>query len=98
MQNYRINSGDTLSALAQRFNTSVQKLADANGIKNVNLIYAGANLKVPGASDSFDSGGTRGATRGGETGNTQRTGGVSTDGIAGNNAERLAQIARRTAS
>lgn len=47
--NYTIRRGDTLSALAARFNTSVSALARANGIRNVNLIYAGANLKV----DSF---------------------------------------------
>ncbi|MDP1919945.1 MAG: LysM domain-containing protein [Myxococcales bacterium] len=47
--NYTIRRGDTLSALAARFNTSVSALAKANGIRNVNLIYAGANLKV----DSF---------------------------------------------
>jgi putative chitinase len=48
--NYRIRPGDTLSQLAARFHTSVGALARANGIKNVNLIYAGANLRV----DGFD--------------------------------------------
>ncbi len=51
--NYRIQRGDTLSALARRFGTSVQALANANGIRNVNLIYAGANLRVPGRNDSY---------------------------------------------
>jgi len=56
--NYTIRRGDTLSALAARFNTSVSALARANGIRNVNLIYAGANLKV----DSFQPGGSKPAT------------------------------------
>ena len=48
--NYKIRPGDTLSQLASRFGTSVRALAQANGIRNVNLIYAGANLRV----DGFD--------------------------------------------
>lgn len=50
---YTIKRGDTLSALAARFHTSVGALARENGIKNVNLIYAGAQLHVPGKGDSF---------------------------------------------
>lgn len=55
MSNYRIRYGDTLSQLAQRFGTSVDALAKANGIKNPDLIFAGADLKVPGGSDGFDA-------------------------------------------
>ncbi len=43
---YTIKSGDTLGALAKRFNTTVKKLADDNGIENPNLIIAGKTLKV----------------------------------------------------
>jgi predicted chitinase len=53
---YLIRRGDTLSQLAARFNTSVRALANANGIKNVNLIYAGAQLRIP---DGFDRGTTK---------------------------------------
>jgi predicted chitinase len=53
MSAYLIRRGDTLSALASRFHTSVQALAAANGIKNVNLIYAGARLRLV---DSFEAG------------------------------------------
>ncbi len=56
MGSYTIKRGDTLSALAQRFHTSVSALAKANGIKNPNLIYAGAQLRIP---DGFDKGGMR---------------------------------------
>ncbi len=52
---YLIRRGDTLSALARRFGTTVQDLARQNGIRNVNLIYAGRTLKIPGRSDSFGS-------------------------------------------
>lgn len=55
MANYQIKRGDTLSGLAARFHTSVSALARLNGIKNVNLIYAGATLRLPGhsAQDTF---------------------------------------------
>lgn len=60
MSAYRIRTGDTLSALAARYGTSVSALAKANRIANPNLIYAGASLRIPGHSgeSSFDSGGT----------------------------------------
>lgn len=55
MANHLIKRGDTLSGLAARYNTSVSALAKLNGIKNVNLIYAGATLRLPGHSgkDTF---------------------------------------------
>ena len=48
-QTYTIVWGDTLSGLAQRFGTTVDALAEANGIADPNLIYAGATLMVPAA-------------------------------------------------
>ncbi|MBN1206728.1 MAG: LysM peptidoglycan-binding domain-containing protein [Myxococcaceae bacterium] len=67
MSTYRIHQGDTLSALAARFNTSVSALARANNIANPNLIYAGKTLRIPGHSqtDSFEpakGGGARGGS------------------------------------
>jgi hypothetical protein len=50
MANYLIKRGDTLSGIAARYRTSVATLAKLNGIKNVNLIYAGATLRLPGHS------------------------------------------------
>lgn len=44
---YTVRRGDTLIALARRFDTSVQMLAQLNGICNPNLIYAGQVLCVP---------------------------------------------------
>lgn len=51
---YRIQSGDTLWALARRFHTTVAALARTNHIANPNLIYAGAQLTIPGGSDTFE--------------------------------------------
>jgi LysM repeat protein len=55
MTTYRIKSGDTLSAIAARFHTSVSALAHLNHIANPNLIAAGHTLRLPGHSphDTF---------------------------------------------
>lgn len=44
---YTVVAGDTLSGIAQRYNTSYQTLAALNGIANPNLIKVGQVLKVP---------------------------------------------------
>lgn len=49
MADYVIQRGDTLSAIAQRLGTTVQALAQMNGISNPDLIRAGATLRVPDA-------------------------------------------------
>jgi LysM repeat protein len=43
---YVVRRGDTLSAIARRYNTTVAKLAADNGIKNPNLIYPGQVIKI----------------------------------------------------
>jgi LysM repeat protein len=48
-QTYIVQSGDTLSAIARRFNTTVAAIAQASGITNVNLIYVGQRLTIPGS-------------------------------------------------
>lgn len=58
---YTVRSGDTLSHLAARFNTSVPQLARANNIQDPDLIHVGAQLRVPGAADGFDRGPAPGA-------------------------------------
>lgn len=45
-QTYTVRRGDTLSAIALRFATSVDRIADVNGIKDPNLITAGTVLVV----------------------------------------------------
>ena len=44
---YTVKSGDTLSAIAQKFGTTVEALVASNGIKNKNLIYTGQVLQIP---------------------------------------------------
>ena len=46
-KSYTIKSGDTLSAIAKKANTSVATLKKLNNIKNVDLIRAGRTLKLP---------------------------------------------------
>jgi len=45
---YTVRPGDTLWALARRFNTTVEELARLNGIQNPNLIYVNQILRIPG--------------------------------------------------
>lgn len=45
---YHVQYGDTMLAIAQSFNVDVWNLARANSIYNLNLIYAGQYLRVPG--------------------------------------------------
>lgn len=47
MSTYRIRPGDTLSALAQRFDTTVATLARTNHLADPNLIIVGRTLHVP---------------------------------------------------
>lgn len=44
---YLIQKGDTLSEISSVVYVSVDELAEYNGIKNVNMIYAGSSLRVP---------------------------------------------------
>lgn len=53
---YRIRSGDTLSALAHKYHTTVSAFMRANPqIHNANLIYTGRSLNIPGSRDEFVS-------------------------------------------
>lgn len=45
-QYYTIQKGDTLSSIAQKFNTTVSQLSNWNNIKNINLIIAGKTIRV----------------------------------------------------
>ncbi|MBI5878223.1 MAG: LysM peptidoglycan-binding domain-containing protein [Chloroflexi bacterium] len=44
---YGVKRGDTLSAIAKRYGTTVGTLATINRIRNVNRIYVGQALKIP---------------------------------------------------
>jgi LysM repeat protein len=43
-----VQRGDTLSAIARRFNTTVAVLVQLNNLRNPNLIYVGQRLLLPG--------------------------------------------------
>lgn len=43
---YKVKKGDTLSSIAKKYNTTVQKLVELNNIKNPDLIYTDQVLKV----------------------------------------------------
>ena len=45
---YTVKAGDTLSAIAKRFNTTVNELVKLNNISNPNLIRVGQKIKLPG--------------------------------------------------
>lgn len=49
---YTIQKGDTLSKIAKANGTTVDALAAANGIKNVNRIQAGGKLTIPGSTSN----------------------------------------------
>jgi nucleoid-associated protein YgaU len=44
---YRIQSGDTLTAIARRWGTSIEALVQHNAIRDRNLIYSGWLLSIP---------------------------------------------------
>ncbi len=50
---YVVQRGDTLSAIARHFNTSVAVLVQLNNITNPNRIYVGQRLKIPTVTTSL---------------------------------------------
>ncbi len=56
---YVVQWGDTLSAIAKRFNTTVSKIAELNNIADINRIFSGQTLKIP----KFHEGGIFDTTR-----------------------------------
>jgi phospholipase C len=46
---YLVQPGDTLSQIAEHFGTTVEAMAQANGIENPNIIFAGQVLYLPAA-------------------------------------------------
>jgi LysM repeat protein len=48
---YTVQSGDCLSVIAQNLGVSMDELASLNGIQDVNKIYAGEMLQIPGQTE-----------------------------------------------
>lgn len=44
---YIVKSGDTLSGICSRYGANWKSVAEYNGLKNPNLIYAGQKIKIP---------------------------------------------------
>jgi LysM repeat protein len=47
-----VRSGETLAIIAARYGVSVSALAKANGLANINVIYVGQRLAIPGSSSA----------------------------------------------
>ena len=54
-QSYTVKSGDTLSAIAKSYQTSVESLASKNKISNANLIFVGQVLEIDGETSTQES-------------------------------------------
>lgn len=51
-ETYTVKSGDTLSAIANRYSTTVAELVSLNNISNPNLIFVGQTIKLPKAQST----------------------------------------------
>ena len=79
---HRVRRGETLSTIADRYDTSVSRLSRINHLSNPNLIIAGQRLKVPGGGNA---GGGRYRVRSGDT----------LSGIAARFGTTVSRLARR---
>ena len=55
---YTVKSGDTLSGIAEKYNTTVEKLAEKNKIKDIHLIYVDQVLVIDGEASATTSAAT----------------------------------------
>jgi LysM repeat protein len=53
-----VQRGETLYSIAARYGTTVQAIANANGLGNANMIYAGQRLTIPSGGSSGSASGT----------------------------------------
>ena len=44
---HTVQRGETLTSIALQYGSTVNRIAEANNIKNVNLIRVGQQLKIP---------------------------------------------------
>ncbi len=62
-----VQPGETLSSIAARYGTTPQAIAQANGLRNPNLIYVGQRLSIPGGGGSTAGTGSTYTVRPGDT-------------------------------
>ena len=88
---YTVKPNDTLSAIASRFNTTVNDIAQKNGIVDPNKIYPGQVLiiKKPTGSTNQESYKVKLIKEGQSEGNTFCGTSFSVDGIVGPNTKKL---------
>lgn len=88
---YTVKPNDTLSAIASRFNTTVNDIAQKNGIVDPNKIYPGQVLiiKKPTGSTNQESYKAKLIKEGQSEGNTFCGTSFSVDGIVGPNTKKL---------
>ncbi|MBM5784172.1 MAG: LysM peptidoglycan-binding domain-containing protein [Cyanobacteria bacterium K_DeepCast_35m_m1_288] len=55
--NYTVKPGETLSEIAERYGTSVQRLMQLNGLRSPQDLWAGSRIQVPGATAARPSSG-----------------------------------------
>ena len=53
--NYTVKPGETLSEIAERYGTSVQRLMQLNGLRSAQDLWAGSRIQVPGAGSARTS-------------------------------------------
>ena len=54
--NYTVKPGETLSEIAERYGTSVQRLMQLNGLRSASDLWAGSRIQVPSAGGSSGGG------------------------------------------
>jgi LysM repeat protein len=59
---HTVGRGETLSAIAARYGTTVAALVQANGLASANMIYVGQRLTIPGGGAAGSSGGSQQGT------------------------------------
>jgi len=60
---HRVRPGETLSRVAARYGTSVERLVALNGLKSADQIWPGQTLRVRSSSSGASSGGSGGGSR-----------------------------------
>ena len=76
---YTVKKGDTLTAIAKKYGTTVNNIAKLNNIKNVNLIYVGQVLYISGKPASTSSSSSSGGSSGGGSSSTPSTSSTTTN-------------------
>jgi soluble lytic murein transglycosylase-like protein len=63
---HEVGAGETLSDIASRYGTTIERIANANKLADPNLIIVGQRLKVPGASAATSSASAAGTSTPGD--------------------------------